>query len=275
MLANFWKTIEALRSETMFLWLNIHSPFNHFFDHKFVLFEFNRGGGGSERGSEETKLNGAGKGEGIFIFLRNPFAHHFNHTFGFQALLKNTSKNSLVLELSLTLSPSSWMPYHEQSGKQIPLWCSPDLEKLHLFSDWLSFSSLLDSLCTTTFLCKTFSILCITTFLCKTFSIYLLFLLKKKISFSALCIQVNGTMRYSNGYHRIIINGFLEPGNLTQVSISPWTRMMRDALYIVFVYLSAKAEKTENQLCLYSLPVLTAATAHKESWERVREREEL
>ena len=136
--------------------------------------------GGSERGSEETKLNGAGKGEGIFIFLRNPFAHHFNHTFGFQALLKNTSTNSLVLELSLTLSPSSWMPYHEQSGKQIPLWCSPDLEKLHLFSDWLSFSSLLDSLCTTTFLCKTFSILCTTTFLCKTFSIYLLFLLKKK-----------------------------------------------------------------------------------------------
>ena len=95
-------------------------------------------------------------------------------------------------------------------------------------------------------------------------SIYFFFW-KKKISFSALHIQVNGTMRYGNGYHCIIINGFLEPGNLTRVSISPWTRMMRDALYIVFVYLSAKAEKTENA----ALSIFIACTDCSNSSQRV------
>ena len=57
----------------------------------------------------------------------NPFTPHFNHAYRFQVLLKNTPKSSLVSELSLTLPPSSGMPYHKQSGKQIPLRRSTDI----------------------------------------------------------------------------------------------------------------------------------------------------
>ena len=62
------------------------------------------------------------------IFLHDPFAHHFKHALRFQVLPKNTRKtNSLVSELSATLPPSSGMPYHKQSGKEIHLRHSADL----------------------------------------------------------------------------------------------------------------------------------------------------
>ena len=78
------------------------------------------------------------------IFLHDPCAHHPKHAYEFQVLLKNTPKNSLVSKLYTTLLASSRMPYHKQSGKQIPLTC--------LLTDFL-FQCLLDSLCTVTFLC--------------------------------------------------------------------------------------------------------------------------
>ena len=74
------------------------------------------------------------------IFLHDPFARHLIHAYGYQALLKNTPKSSLVSELSLSLPPSSGMPYHKQSGKQIPLRRSADVWKLTCFLTDFSFS---------------------------------------------------------------------------------------------------------------------------------------
>ena len=56
------------------------------------------------------------------IFLHDSFARRLNHVCGFQVLLKNTPKNSLVSELSLTLPPGSGMPYHKQSVLFLPCW---------------------------------------------------------------------------------------------------------------------------------------------------------
>ena len=47
------------------------------------------------------------------MYLHNPIAHHRNHTYGFQVMVKNTPKNSLVSEIFQILFPCSEMPYHK------------------------------------------------------------------------------------------------------------------------------------------------------------------
>ena len=61
------------------------------------------------------------------IFLHDPFAHHLKHALRFQVLPNKHIKNCLFLEFSATLPPSSGMPYHKQSGNQIPLGRSADV----------------------------------------------------------------------------------------------------------------------------------------------------
>ena len=110
----------------------------------------------------------------------------------FQVLLKNTLKSNVVSELSVTLPPSSGMLYHTQSGQQIPLRRSADVWKVTCFLIDFSFSVSAGL----TVHCN-FSISCQDPL----YLLVLVFLWEKKISFSALSIQVNGTMRYKNGHH--------------------------------------------------------------------------
>ena len=51
------------------------------------------------------------------IFLHDPFAHHRNPAYGFQVLLKNTAKDSLVSELFQTLSLPSFSATNSQESR--------------------------------------------------------------------------------------------------------------------------------------------------------------
>ena len=75
------------------------------------------------------------------MFLHDPFAHHRNHAYGLQVLLKKRkkqqTKNNLVSEPFPTPLPSSGIPYHKQLGKQTRLTAFRRSLKTYQFCEWL------------------------------------------------------------------------------------------------------------------------------------------
>ena len=129
------------------------------------------------------------------IFLHDPFLHHLRHAYGFLVLLQNAPKIQFGFRAFWNSAPKLWNVLRQTTREADFSATFRRRLKSHLFSDWLSFfECLLDSLCAVTFLC-----------LPKTVSMILFsfsFEKKKKISFGALIIRVNGTNRYRNGYHQ-------------------------------------------------------------------------
>ena len=121
------------------------------------------------------------------IFLYDPFAH-LKHALRFHVLPKNTRKKTKPTQFGFrafcTSSPQLWNVLPQTIREADSSATSRRRLKTHLFSDFL-FQYLLDSLCTVTFLGLPETFFCF----------YLVFLLKKKIFFRALSIQVNGPKR--------------------------------------------------------------------------------
>ena len=79
--------------------------------------------------ARKVRCRGTSRNSFFVTFLHDLIIHHHSHAYGLKCCWKTHEKTQFGSELALSQLSSSGTPYHNQSGKQNPVWSSADVSK--------------------------------------------------------------------------------------------------------------------------------------------------